>query len=208
MKNTLIRRAALPAVLALALAPLTAGLASAAETRLVFDCKAASPGGDVLSKFEHTVDGSAPATVAPGGDLTATLVAASSTTDPDSVQQISNLVFRVPLPANSSYVSHSLSGGSGLGDTPPSTSIGPDGLLLTVPGPIAGGASFTLPTFSVVLRAGDGGTVETRFGGSSHTDPSLTFDVVAKTPDGGSLPLSNSCFLDPNPVLTTTQITS
>ncbi|MER6799255.1 cyclase, partial [Amycolatopsis mediterranei] len=76
---------------------------------------------------------------------------------------------------------------------------------LSFPGPIAGGATFELPTVTAHLTAGQSGTIQTKLGGTSYSDPGLTFKAVASTIIG-DLTAPTACFPNPSPVFTTTTI--
>ena len=62
-----------------------------------------------------------------------------------TVNHITNVTVRIPLPANATYVSSSLSGGSNLNSTPTLNLVGAN-LELKIPGPLAGGSTVQPPT--------------------------------------------------------------
>nr|BFF00484.1 hypothetical protein GCM10020241_21590 [Streptoalloteichus tenebrarius] len=78
-------------------------------------------------------------------------------------------------------------------------------IVVTIPGPIKGGADIELPTLHLGLTAGAQGTIESRLAGSGYDAPGLTFTAtiqVAVFPVNAPV----SCFPNPNPALTSTTI--
>ncbi|MBP2474109.1 dehydratase [Crossiella equi] len=185
-----------------------AGPAAASPAAAVnFDCEAASPLGPVAATFGQDLSATAPATVAPGGEVTAVFDPAPNKV-PDKVgnytlREIKNFVLTVPVPANSTYVSATLSGGSGVG-TPTITKVG-NNLEIKLSSALKGGASFEIPTITVKLTAGASGTIETKLGGTSIANPGLTF-IATAVALGFPVDAPTKCFPNPNPALTTTTI--
>jgi len=189
----------------LALAP----AASAAPVDITYDCQADTPLGAQNLTLLQSVDSSAPATVAPGGTLDVVVDPAPNTVPSEAagntVKEVNTFTLKVPVPSNSTLDSVELTGGSGLGDTPPEWTVADGVVTVTFPGPIAGGATFELPTITAHLTAGASGTVDTSLYGTSYDDPGLTFTAVVSSIIGDvNAPVS--CFPNPNPVLTSTTI--
>lgn len=207
MKTT-IRRALTAAALALATTAAFTPAASAATTTATFDCRGDSALGAQYFTYAQTADVTAPATVAAGGALTIVVDPARNTVPTSvngfTVRRVHTMALKLPVPANSTYVSASLSGGSNVGTTSLSHANGV--LTLTASGPMAGGATFELPTVTIRLTAGAAGTsIQTRMYGTSHSDPGLTFTAaVASFLGESSVP--TRCFPNPNPVVTTTSV--
>ncbi|WST82611.1 cyclase (plasmid) [Streptomyces sp. NBC_01136] len=199
------------AAAALALTCLIMSPASAATTTLNIACQATPPIGSAQTfSLSAGVDASAPATVTSGSSFTASL-ATEQMTVPSSVsgytvKSIKNITLKAPVPANATLTGVQLSGGSGIGSGTPSVTVSGGQIVLSVPGPISGGQTFTLPALTLNLTAGaSGGVVETQLGGTSYSSPGLTFTasvpiliVTASVP--------TSCYPSPNPVLTSTTI--
>jgi dehydratase len=211
MKPTHVAGVRLLARLALALVPLLGLVPSAAAaTRAVtYDLRSTTAGHTADSTLTVRVDAAQPARVAPGGALTVTL-----STDPiivpDSVgglpiRQIQDLALTIPVPANSGYGSCRLSGGANVGGGTPSCAESGGKVTVTVPGPVAGGVTVTLPTLTLDLTAGASGTIDTQLGGSSYDDPGLTFTAVVSV-SGFSVNAPTSGYPHPNPVLASTTI--
>ncbi|RZS31447.1 dehydratase [Herbihabitans rhizosphaerae] len=208
-----LRRSSLRALAVAAIAAATvvglAPTASAAAHDITFDCRAKTPIGDQQATLTQTVDATAPATVAPGGALD--IVVDPTPNDipgeinGNKIKEVKNFTLKVPIPANSTYVSADLTGGSGLGPTPPEIKVENGIAVVTFPGPIAGGAQFELPTITAHLTAGQSGAIESKLYGASYDDPGLTFTAVISSIIG-DVEAPTSCFPNPNPVLTTTTI--
>src|SRR5919107_885460 len=89
-----------------------------------------------------------PAPVGAGGDLPATVVSSPdqvpATVSGLPLTEVKNFRLVFPIPANSTLVSASLSGGEGLGGEPVLTVEGDD-VVVTLDASLAGGATYTLP---------------------------------------------------------------
>jgi dehydratase len=195
---------------ALALVPVLAfgTTAAAASQTITFKVRATAVGQTAELTLDQGVDASAPATVAPGGALSVTIDPAPNTVPATgggyTISEINTIALKLPVPANSTFVSASLSGGSGLGSTPPTVGQVGNDVVLNVKGPIKGGAAFELPTVTINLTAGSSGTIESKLGGTSYDDPGLTFNAVVLVIFPITAPAKG--YPDPNPVLTSTTI--
>lgn len=180
-----------------------------AATPVVFDCEAKPPivGAQYL-KLNQDADVTAPATIAPGGALDVVIDPAPNSVPAEvsgyKVKEIKDFTLKIPIPANSTFVSADLAGGSGIGSTPPKLTVSGTVATLSFPGPIAGGSTFELPTVTAHLTAGSSGTIETKLGGTSYTDAGLTFTAVVNA--GFDVSAPTSCFPNPSPTFTTTTI--
>ncbi|MET7994410.1 cyclase [Amycolatopsis sp. NPDC005232] len=182
---------------------------ASAATTVSFDCQADAPiVGPQQVSLTQDADVTAPATVAPGGALDVVVDPAANsvpaTVSSYKVKQIKDFALKIPVPANSTFVGADLAGGSGLGSTAPKLTVAGGVATLSFPGPIAGGATFELPTVTVHLTAGASGTIETKLAGSSYADPGLTFTAVVNQLIDISAP--TACFPSPSPIFTTTTI--
>lgn len=193
---------------AAALAVVGAPQALAAPTAIVYDCQARTPLGTQNITLNQTVDAAAPATVAPGGAFDLVVDSAPNQVPTsaagNTVRNVNTFTLKVPVPSNATLTGVTLSGGSNLGGTPTwSQSAG----VVTVkfPGPIAGGATFELPTITARLTAGPSGAINSTLYGTSYSNAGLTFTTVVAT-FLGNISVPTSCFPNPNPVLTTTTI--
>lgn len=199
-------------ITALALLPvLGTTIAAHADTQTInYDIQASALGQTVTSTLQVPLTTTAPSSVASGGDVSDVL-APGEITVPSSVSgytisQIQDVTLEVPVPANSTYVSGTLSGGSNLGSGTPTVAESNGVVTVTVPGPIAGGATFTLPTLTLDLTAGaSGSTISVQLSGTSYSDPGLTFTAVVSV-FGFSIDASVVGYPDPSPVLATTTV--
>jgi dehydratase len=202
-------RGLLCAALAIVPALTLAVPAAAAPASVNFDCQANAPiVGPQTVSLTQSVEVTAPATVAPGGALDVVIDPAPNSVPATvagyNLKQVKDFSLKIPIPANSTYVSATLTGGSGLGSTAPKFAVSGGVATLSFPGPIAGGAAFELPTVTVKLTAGNSGTIQTKLAGTSYTDPGLTFTAVVNQIFDISAP--TACFPNPSPVFTTTTI--
>ncbi|MFB9909235.1 cyclase [Allokutzneria oryzae] len=195
---------------ALAVAPvlaLAAPASAAAPSTVAFSCQAKTPIGPITASVTQEMTATAPATVAPGAEFELVFDPPASKIPAEingvQVREVKNFKLGVPVPANSSFVSVALSGGSGIGKP---TIVQEGGtMVVTLAGPLKGGAAIELPTITVKLKAGASGTIESKLGGTSFDKPGLTFTGTAAF---GPLPVDApvACFPNPNPALTTTRI--
>ncbi|MEY9964922.1 dehydratase [Streptacidiphilus sp. MAP12-16] len=205
--------ARLPMALAagLALVGLAVGPASAADTPVTLACQATPPVGSAQTfSLSAGVNATAPASVVTGSEFSVAL-APDALTVPSAVSgytvnSISNLQLTVPVPANATLNGESLSGGSGYGSGTPSVAVSGGNIVVTVPGPIAGGSTFTLPQLNLDLTAGASGTtVQTQLTGSSYSSPGLTF--TASVPVFFfTVSVPTACYPSPSPVLSSTSV--
>ena len=196
---------------ALALLPVvgTSIAASAAVQTITYDVQSTAAGQTVNSTLSVGVNANAPTTVAAGASFHE-VVAPQPLTVPTSaggntINQIQDVAFRIPVPTNSTFAAATLRGGSGLGAAAPSVAESGGVITVTVPGPIAGGATFTLPALILNLTAGSSGTITTQLSGTSFSDPGLTFTAVVSVL-GVPVNAPSNGFPNPNPVLATTTI--
>lgn len=212
--SSLTSRAArlLPALAAgLAVAGLAAGPASATEVPVALECQATPPIGPAQTlALNAGVDGTAPAAVRPGSAFTVTLaptpMAVPGSVSGYTVRSISDLRLSLRIPAHATLTGESLSGGSGYGPGTPTLSVAGDLLVATVPGPIPGGTTVTLPALTLHLVAGGAGTsVTTRLAGTGYDDSGLSFSTGVRV-SVLTITVPTGCYASPNPVLTSTSV--
>ncbi|MCP3801013.1 cyclase [Allokutzneria sp. A3M-2-11 16] len=194
-------------VTALALAPVLALATPASAASVTFACQAKTPIGPINASVTQAMEAKAPATVKPGAEFELVFDPPASTIPGTingvKVREVKNFKLAVPVPANSTFISVALSGGVGVG-TPTIVQEGGN-MVVTLAGPLKGGAAIEIPTITVKLKAGASGTIESKLGGTSFDKPGLTFTGTAEF---GPLPVDApvACYPDPNPALTTTKI--
>lgn len=197
-------------IAALALLPLLVftSTAQAATHPITYKLRASAVGQTSEFTLDQTIDATAPATVAPNGAVAVVIDPAPNRVPSDAsgyrVREIKNLVLKIPVPANSTYRSVTLQGGSGLNSTPTAALEGGN-IVLKLAGPLAGGGAFELPTLTINLTAGASGAITTKLGGTSYSDAGLTFTAVVIA---GIFPVNAPAtgYPDPSPALTTTTI--
>jgi dehydratase len=187
-----------------ALASTTAG-----TTSVNFDVQLSSSGFSGTGSGSVDITSTAPATVAPGGQLTITATSGSvslpSSYDGVTLVSVQDLHVYVKVPANSTYVSCALSGGSGLGSGTPTCSESGGKVDFSVPGPIPGGTTVTPPVVSITLKAGSHGSIKSKIYGTSYKKPGLTGSATLSA-FGEQFNAKAAGYPSPSPVLTTTKI--
>ncbi len=199
-----------------AVAALTAVLgtvtpASAASTvSVTYNVKVSGAGLSDTGPGAVSLTASAPATVAPGRALTVKVTSGSfavpGTADGVTVVSIKSVKLKVNVPANSTYVSCALTGGSGIGSGKPTCSDKSGTVTFSIPGPIPGGTTVTPPTMTLHLKAGQTGSIKSKMGGTSYSKPGLSATIDISV---AGVPVTATAvgYPSPNPVLTTTKIT-
>jgi dehydratase len=188
---------------------LVSPMAPADQPVASYACRADAKFGRPTVSLKQAVDARAPATVPANTRFTVAVNLRPGTLPSEvkgfKLKEVRDLTLRLPVPPNSSYVDASVTGGSGLNSTP---TVRLDGttVIVTVAGPIPGGASYQLPTLSLRLKAGRAGTaIETRLKGTSYDDPGLTLQAKIKWKFiTTTAPVA--CYPDPNPALTRTAV--
>ena len=192
---------ALPAVAVPAAAP--------AGPTASYACRADTKFGRQTFSLRQGVDAKAPETVKPNARFSIVVDLKPGSLPGEvkgfKLKEVRDLSLRIPIPTNTSYVSATLSGGSGLGSNP--TVEHRDGVVtIRVNGPIPGGSGYQLPSLSVRLKAGARGKViETRLQGSSFDNPGLNLQATIKW-KFVTIKSPVACYPDPNSALTRTAI--
>ncbi|UGT63936.1 hypothetical protein [Nocardia asteroides] len=204
MRPTSLLRACVIAPIAVASVFCLAAPASAAPVSVNWSCRGTVFGIGQTSTMTTSVTGTAPGSAASGSAVAITITPGASSVPSSAsgftVNNISNLKMTIPTPANSTLVSATASGGTVAGSV--ATSGG--NVVLTVPGPIAGGTSFTPPAVTVNVTAGSPGTsITSKYAGTSYTSPGMT--MTTNVAFVGNV--ATSCYPNPSPTLTTTSVT-
>lgn len=192
------------------------GIASAdTSATITLSCVAHAPIiGDQSETEAISVSTAAPAAVQPGAtfSLTTTFpvdnIAASQSGG--TVSSVKNLSYKLPVPANSTFVAATLSGGFNYGGSASATLQGSAStgyVQYSVPGPIPAGQDFQVPALTLQLTATTtvGATISPKLGGTSLTDPGFTTTAVVTSPISANV--ETDCYpTDPNPVWSTTTV--
>lgn len=196
--TSMLRRAGAITPMALAAALCFAGTAHAAVP-VNWTCQASGS----TSSMTTSVTTTAPASVSAGSPVAITIAPGSSTVPTTAaiftIKSISNLKMLIPVPANSTYVSSSASGGS----VPGTTALVGSNVELTVPGPIAGGATYTPPVVTINVTANAPGSITSKYAGTSYASPGMTMTTTVT----GLGNIATACYPNPSPTLTTTTVT-
>ncbi|WP_433016883.1 hypothetical protein [Kribbella sp. CA-294648] len=204
-----LRRSSLVTLTLVLAVPPTAAFGGTAAPAASYACRADTKFGKQTFSLRQGVDAKAPATVRPGARFTVAFDLKPGSLPGEvkgfKLKEVRDLTLRVPVPANTSFVSAQLRGGSGLGSTPTLERSG--GIVtIRVGGPIPGGSAYQLPTLSVRLKAGGRGrVVETKLLGTSFDNPGLTLQATIKW-KFVTVKSPVACYPVPNPALTRTQI--
>jgi len=172
-------------------------------------CQGSALGQVQTSTLDSAITSVAPDKAAPGStfswSLTPDPMPIPSSAGGQTIQNLSNVRIRIPVPAGSTFASATLSGGSNLGSGTPTVTQSAGVITLTVPGPLAAGTTAVLPTVNVNLQAsGSTGTVlNAILAGNSYANPGITFTVKIVL---FGLSVSTNCFVSPSPVFATTTI--
>jgi dehydratase len=196
---------------------------STVKTTVSYDCQIKSNNGLVpdstgTSTFGYAAIG--PQAVAPGGEFDLHVVPDpfsfdGTPTSNGTVTQISNVVWRVAIPANSSLVSTSIADWSNIGPGTPTVAPSGSSVVVTTPGPIASSTSAhpnvaRLPKVTLHLKAT--GALQSRINakivGTSYSSPGLTYVAKVTGTPIGTLNPSFSCFPSPSPILHSTLISN
>jgi dehydratase len=188
--------------------------ASAATVPVPLDCQGRPPiGSPQQIPLDASIQADAPATVAAGAGFEVTLapdpLAIPAAAGGYPVSNLHGLTLKVPVPAGSTFVSATLTGGSNLGTGIPSASQQGGVVTVTVPGPLAAGSTVTLPVLHLSLTASGaaGSTITTSLAGTSYTDPGLAFTATVKAA-GFPIDVPTSCYAHPNPTFTSTTVSA
>ena len=127
------------------------------------------------------------------------------------ISYIASVHFRYTVPAGTTFLGTTLSGGSILGTGTPVVQEVNGEIQLFVPGSLAAGVTANFPKITAEFQAtgSPGSTIETQYAGTGYGDASLVFSTrVTNVPLLGSTTTTSYCYADvTNPILSTTLIT-
>lgn len=167
--------------------------------------------GTMTSRYTTT----APQAAAPGGTLTVKVTPepftlSSGASSDGTVQHLTNLVWRVAIPAGTTLSSQSIAGWANVGSGVPSSAVSGGAVVVTVPGPIAANTTATLPTVTMDLQVtgAAGSSIDAKIAGTGYGSPGLSFDLRVTGTVVGTLNPTFSCFPSPSPVLHRTLVST
>lgn len=174
--------------------------ANAATVSVNWNCRAA---GIATTTMTASITGTAPSTAAAGSAVAITLAPGASTVPSVvsgfTVNYIKDQTLTFAAPTNSTLVSASVSGGSVAG----TVAISGGKVVLTIPGQINAGTTFTPPAVTINVTAGAAGTpITSKWAGTSYTDYGMKQTTnVSLFGNVGS-----TCYPSPSPTLTSTTV--
>ncbi len=183
---------------------------------LALTCVAHAPIiGDQQADQMFSITTDAPLAVQPGATFSVTAQTPvdriASNQGSGTVSSIKDIAIKIPVPANSTFVSASLSGGTNIGSGTPTATLSGSAttgtVTVSVPGPIPADQDYQLPAVTITLTAGTttGATIQPRMGGTSTSDPGFTTTAVVTSPISADVP--TDCYpTPPNPAWSTTTI--
>ncbi|RMI27824.1 hypothetical protein [Nocardia stercoris] len=209
MRSNLVRASALTSLI-LAPAAAAANPVAATPVTITYQCQATPPlSAPQTLTMSLGVSATAPSTANAGDSVAITLAPAAmqvpGTVSGHTLDNIRGVQLTLPVPTDSTYVSGTLTGGT------VSATITRSGGTITVSAPdaVAGGTAFTLPAAAIDVTATAAGTITSTVGGTSYSDPGLTF--TASVESGtilGAVDVPVACYPSPAPTLTTTTVTT
>ena len=181
------------------------------DTSVGFNCEIKSNNvfvpnttGTLTSKYTTV----APQAAAPGGTLAVKVTPEPFTIDPSStsdgtVQNLSDLVWRVAVPVGTTLSSQTIAGWANVGAGTPTSAVSGSTVVITVPGPIAAGTTATLPTLTMNLQvtAAAGAYLDAKLAGTSYSSPGYSFNLKVTGTVVGTLNPTFNCYPNPSPTL-------
>ena len=188
---------------------------AAVHTAVAKMCRTSASGQTSYDANATGATVAAPASVAAGStfeiELTPDPMAVPTSGGGYPISYIANLYYKFTIPAGSTFLGATLSGGGNLGAGTPTVTEDGGEIVLFVPGVLSPGVSAVFPKITAEFQAtgSPGSTIETRYAGTGYGDASLIFSTrVTNVPLLGSLTTTSYCYADAvNPVLSTTLIT-
>ncbi len=167
----------------------------AAPSTVHYLCPVTTPEGDPLVlKYDRGFDTTAPAKVKPLSTFTVAFKPDPINPVPDFNKKVWDVKMVYELPKAATYIKHSLTGGSNLGESKQTVQVNGSRITLSATGPFAADEDAFLPTLNVVLKAPASGTLVTSVAGTSYDDPG--FRWTSEDPaDGTAHDLQ--CYPDP-----------
>ncbi|MBX3284468.1 MAG: hypothetical protein R2746_03365 [Acidimicrobiales bacterium] len=151
---------------------------SSTSTYTTYGPQAAPPGGEMTMLIRPE-----PFYLSPGGNG-------------GTVQNLTNMVWRVYVPNGTDLISQAIVGWSNVGSGRPTSSVSGRRIFVTIPGPIGAGTTATLPSLFLRLRvtAPAGSWIRPHVAGTSYSDPGLSFDLAVTGTAVGDLSPHLSCY--------------
>ncbi|MEZ5177337.1 MAG: hypothetical protein R2746_03385 [Acidimicrobiales bacterium] len=188
------------------------------DTAVGFKCEIKSNNffvPDTTGTLTSTYTAVAPQAAAPGGTLTVKVTPEPFTLNSGSsgdgtVQNMTNLVWRVAVPTGTTLTSHAITGWANVGSGTPSSAVSGSTVVVTIPGPINAGTTATLPTVTMNLQvtAAAGAQLDAKIAGTSYGSPGYSFDLRVTGTAVGTLNPTFNCYPSPSPSLHRTLVST
>ena len=179
-------------------------------TNVTFDCQI-DPHHPFLSTFSDDLvggyDTTAPQAVGPDANFIVSITpkpfALNASTSGGTVSELSNVVWRISVPTNSTLVSQTIEGWANVGPGTPTSTVSGTTVTVTVPGPVPANVVSTFPTLKLVLKSSTtlGARMEPKFAGTSYASPGLSLGAKVTGTILGTLNPTLACFPSPNVAL-------
>jgi dehydratase len=180
------------------------------RTALAATCQATAIGQTSTSALDSGVTVEGPSSVASGANfqvkLTADPIVVPTSGGGFSINNLNTVRIRFTLPAGTTYVGATLSGGALLGSGTPSVAVSGSQIVLSVPGNLSPGTTATLPTVVATLKAtgAAGGSIPLQLAGTGYASPGISFTARVAVLFG--VDAVTNCYVPNNPVLKTIAI--
>jgi dehydratase len=176
------------------------------DTTITYDCQINTNSilGTITDDLQGAYEATAPQAVAPGSNFTVTIspqpFTLNASTSGGTVSQVSNVVWRIAIPAGTTLMAQSIDGWANVGATAPTSSVSGGNVLITVPGPVVAGVQATFPTLTMVLTTTGalGSRIYPRIAGTSYASPGLSLNARVTGTIIGTLNPTLACFPTPN----------
>jgi dehydratase len=165
-----------------------------------YTCFVTYPGGSTNVGYSLSFTGQAPDQVGANRPYIATVAFPTITPNPNINERVSDVTFRVRIPAGAMLLTWSLNGGMGVDDA--HVTANGDTVTVEADGPFQAGTPFQFPGLSLLLLSGSAGTESLTQQGSNLSEPS--FSWVRTDPAGTDRPFA--CFLPSGTTLTSTTV--
>jgi dehydratase len=176
------------------------------DRTVTYDCQI-KPNHILLGTFSDTLDGGYQTTAAqavqPGSQLLVQITpkpfTMNASTSGGTVSELSNVVWRIAIPANATLATHNIEGWANVGPGTPTATVSGGAVVVTVPGPIPANVVATFPTLSMLLTATGpvGSRIEPKIAGTSYASPGLSLNAKVTGTLLGTLNPSLACFPSP-----------
>ncbi|MEE1790030.1 hypothetical protein PUR28_04430 [Streptomyces sp. BE308] len=175
-KATWTRRLLATAAASTALWTMSTTVAGATTTTVPYLCRSAE-GTGAWEPYTgpRGFDVTAPATVSPNQTFTIAFDTSANLANPTYAAEVRDVKLVYRLPQNAVIQSYQLTGGNGLGTAQVKVKANGHELSVVTAGPLTTSTTLDLPNLEVTLTAPASGTLVSKVGGTSFTNPGYAF---------------------------------